>query len=438
MIHFAPVASILVPEYRQRTSMELEAVGELRLSIERNGLLHPLVVRAEGDSLFLVAGERRLTAITDLVDMGGRFRFGGQEVPEGEAPFVLLGELTALEAQEAEFEENVRRVDLDWRDRAKATAALAALRQAQADAGVRPTATAADLGEEVYGWRGQRPTESVRQQIVAAQHLADPDVRGAKSLKEATKILERKGQRERNQALAAVLGPEVVASRHSLVQGDCREWMLGQSDGGFDVVLTDPPYGVGADGFGDSGGMAAGAHEYVDDTESFLRLMNGFAAELFRLTKPEAWAFIFCDIDRFRFLRDEMEEAGWHVFRTPIVWHKPGGMRAPWPERGPQRKYELCLFANKGWPKVQSMGGDVIAANADENLGHGAQKPVALYAELLRRVVTPGMRVLDPFCGSGTVFEAAQAVKCAAVGVELDAAHYAVAAQRLQRLKEQE
>jgi DNA modification methylase len=129
-----------------------------------------------------------------------------------------------------------------------------------------------------------------------------------------------------------------------------------------------------------------------------------------------------------------MNEAGWKCFRTPIIWVNPTGMRAPWPEMGPQRKYQLCLYATKGDRRVTRLYSDVITANSDENLGHPAQKPVAVYEDLLRRSVHPGDVVLDPFCGSGTVFPAAHTFKCKAVGIEQDPAAYGIAVKRIEAL----
>lgn len=158
--------------------------------------------------------------------------------------------------------------------------------------------------------------------------------------------------------------------------------------------------------------------------------------ELFRVAKPQAHVYIFCDIDQFHELRDYiMKPAGWQTFRTPLIWYKPSGFRAPWPDGGPQRKYELILFASKGKKPVTKLAGDVITCNPDDNLGHHAQKPVALFIDLLRRSIRPGDTVLDPFCGSGTIFPACHQLQCRATGIEIDPASYGLAAKRLGELK---
>ena len=65
-----PLAAITIPPDRQRREFDPEALEELGISIQRLGLLHPIVVRTLPDGQYhLVAGERRLRAITRLYDL---------------------------------------------------------------------------------------------------------------------------------------------------------------------------------------------------------------------------------------------------------------------------------------------------------------------------------------------------------------------------------
>jgi DNA modification methylase len=155
------------------------------------------------------------------------------------------------------------------------------------------------------------------------------------------------------------------------------------------------------------------------------------------MAKDEAHAYIFCDIDRFHELREIMQAAGWYVFRTPLINHKENSGRIPLPEHGPKRQYEILLYAIKGWKKVNGVFSDVISSSLEENLGHGAAKPIALYANLLKRSAKPGDVVFDPFAGTGTIFPAAHQFRCKAIGIEVNPEYYGIAVQRLNRLDEQ-
>lgn len=428
-----PIDSIVVRANRQRQLHDEDKLQELIASImEPAGLLHPPIVRREDNEIVLVAGERRLRACKEIYELGGNFRYAGQTLAPGFIPTNDIGELDALAAEEAELQENLRRQDLTWQEQAAAEARLMALRQTQASIAGAPPPRVIDVAMELQDapFRPADVTDSVN----LARNLHRPEVKGAASKREALKALRRAEEAERNVKVAAAMGKEFLGSQHKLFNENCLVWMQQQDPGQFDVVLSDPPYGMGADEFGDSGGGAAGAHFYDDSYASWRELMVVVAPELFRLTKTDAHCYLFCDFDRYHELKKWMEIAGWKVFRTPLIWFKPSAFRAPWPEQGPQRKYECILYAVKGALKCTSLAGDVLIYPPDENLGHQAQKPVALFHDLLKRSARPGMRVLDAFCGTGPVFPAAHALSAIATGVEQDAAAYGIAATRIQKL----
>lgn len=66
---------------------------------------------------------------------------------------------------------------------------------------------------------------------------------------------------------------------------------------------------------------------------------------------------------------------------------------------------------------------------------HPTQKPLALVTWLLRTYSHRGDLVLDPFIGSGTTLEAAQALGRRAVGIELDERYCEIAANRLRKAR---
>lgn len=434
---------IQIAPNRQRREFDPGKLQELADSIDRNGLLQPIVVRKgdAGESWILVAGERRLRAIRDyLLPLGSSLRHAGRVLGDGLVPVVTLGDLDPLAAEEAELEENIRRVDLTWQEQAAARSRLAELRAAQAAASGSPTPTTADLARELHDLEPEAPTGGyegrLRKELILAKHLGNPVVASAKTADEAWKALKRQEELDKNAKLAQTIGLTFTAEQHALYRADSLVWMREQPSGLFDVILTDPPYGMGADEFGDSGGKTAGEHRYEDSYEYWFKIMQVLAPESFRLAKPQAHLYCFCDIDNFGLAKGFFSDAGWNVFRTPLIWHKPQAFRAPWPEHGPQRKYEICLFAVKGNRPVTRLFPDLVSYNPDENLGHNAQKPVALFEDLLRRSVRPGDDVADFFCGSGPIFPAAHALKCRATGVESGEASWGIAARRIQSLKE--
>jgi site-specific DNA-methyltransferase (adenine-specific) len=435
-LHIFPVEDIKIPENRQRKIFDETAIQELAASIADNGLIQPIVVRSEEGSneLSLVSGERRLKALDIVWGFGQEVRCGTKVIPERCVPCLFLGDIDPIDAFEIELEENIRRTDLDWKERAQAVNQLFELRNQQAKRDGKPPVNVAALAEELSGGPSGGYQESVRKDIILARNLDNPAVAKAATKHEAFKALQRSEESRKNEELGRIVGATFTSASHTLIKGDCLEKLKELPNESFDVILTDPPYGIGADEYGDSGGKTAGAHFYDDSFENFKELMIRFGAQIGRLAKPQSHLYLFCDIENFKFLKD-LFTPEWKVFRTPFIWINPTAMRTPWIDQGPQRKWQMILYAVKGNKTVTRIYPDVLTYPSDPNLGHQAQKPVALYSDLLNRSVRPGDSVLDPFAGTGVIFPAAHGHKCKATGIEIDEVAYGIAAKRLKELK---
>lgn len=430
------IDSVVVAEGRQRKFFDQGKLNELADSIQARGLLHPIILRQVGKEYHLVAGERRLRAMQQIYSLGGTFAHDGAGMIDGMVPYTLITDLDPLAAEEAELEENVQRENLSWQEHTQAVARLMNLRQAQAALAGAPLPTVAALSQEITGTNEGSGYATTRKELLIAKHLDKPEVAQAKTLDEAWKILQKSEQKDRRQQLGETVGRSFTADLHKAFNEDSFSWIKQCQSGLFDVILTDPPYGMGADEFGDSGTGRSMEHGYKDDAALLDRIVAHFPAEMYRVAKEQAHLYWFCDPDKFFLIRNALAAAGWSAFRTPLIWFKRSGMRAPWPLMGPQRKYEMIVYAVKGKRPVTKMAGDLLDFPSDPSTGHMAQKPVALYQELLSRSCEPGNLVLDPFAGSGPIFPAAHALKCRAMGVEMDTASYAIMIERINALKE--
>lgn len=431
---FIRLDTIVISE-RQRKVFAEAPLDDLEMSIAENGILHPPVVRWHNNAYHLVAGERRLRAMGNLLALGKRIYYGGAACDPGHVPVLNLGSLSDLRAFEAELDENIRRENLTWQERAVAEAKLLELRSLQnAETGLpKPTLTA--IATEVVQRQAPAAAAAEGSQITAvanrirlAEHLHDPEVAKAKTEAEAIKVVRKKAEAARVQALAASF--DAAAQRdcpHSLLAGDFRANIGGVASGSVDVLLTDPPYGIAADTFGEQSGAG---HNYEDSVEYFEQIIAVLAEESFRVCKAQAHAYVFCDPRRFNDLQTHFELAGWKVWPIPLIWAKGNGM-LPRPEHAPRRTYEAILFASKGDKPVRCVKGDVITVSGVRDLKHGAQKPVDLYVDLLSRSAVPGDVVLDPFAGSGTIFPAANRCKLRAIGMELNEANVALCRTRM-------
>lgn len=427
-----PISSIIVAENRQRKDFDADRLSDLCDDIALNGLQHaPVVAGAEG-SCELVSGERRYRAIRDLASAGIAIRYGSQDIPLDYIPVTDFGALSPRQRKILELHENIERENLTWQERVTAEAELHEVRSEEAaEQGKKQTylATAEELaGKPLRGTVEQSYAQTeVRQSVVLAKHLKDPEVAAAKSPREALKIVQKKETTAHYQKVAQALGSTQTQDRHTLIRGDFRQVLTLLPAEIFDCILTDPPYGINAQDFGS---QVFNEHKFDDSKPLWLDLMACLATEGMRVCKPKAHAYVFCDPQHFTILQAIFKDAGWRVFRTPLIWVKGTGM-LPLPEHGPRRCYEAILYAIKGDKTTTGVYSDVLNFSPEKTTIHPDQKPVDLYVDMLRRSTRPGEVVLDPCAGSGTIFVAANKLQLTAYGIEEEETSFALSTERL-------
>lgn len=404
-----PFADIIIPPTRQRRAFDETAHQNLQASIRSKGLLHPIVLRTIEHPI-LVAGERRLRALKAL---------DWQKIP-----ITYLGDLSEIAYEEAELEENVLRLDLSWQEKAQAIDRLHKLRQMQ-----NPAQTDKETVEEILG-RTALPGQStvlIRDNQILASYLEDPDVAGANSKRDAMKVIKRKVAAKDRERLSRAAS--AMHNKHNHILGDCREELLELPDNTYSCIITDSPYGIGADTFGD---QSAVGHQYVDNKEHAFSIYAAILAEGFRITKAQAHLYMFFDIRYFQELSHLADHCGWYVWQTPLIWQKRNNQgMLPRPEHGPRRTYECIMYCIKGDKKVTEVQPDVIDIPAIHAPEHAAAKPAELYANLLNRSCLPGDHVIDPCAGSGPIFPAANSLQLIATAINLTEADYHFANSRI-------
>ncbi|HEX6824753.1 MAG TPA: DNA modification methylase [Nitrospiraceae bacterium] len=405
------LCDIVTLEDRQRKLFNEQAIIDLATSIKTIGLLHPPVVRRDNGRVILMAGERRLRALRSLYPA------------DHLVPVTLFEEVDPLMAKEIELEENLRRVDLSWKEVALATAELHALRKT-----TDPTWTAKQTTEEIKerGGFAINPTR-VRDRTLLAAHLHIPEVANANSEAQAIKNLTRLMENDFRAAMALKAGQ--VESIHTLVQCDACEGMgTYVAPDSVDVVITDPPYGIEATAFGVQ--TVVEIHKYTDDWDQVEGLLANSIAAMSVVCKPSAHVYMFVDFRHWEDVKAMFIQHDWIVWSRPLIWVKNTGY-TPLPDYGPRRNYETIMYAYRGRKMVTGVYSDVLTYASPVERKHAAQKPVELYKDLLVRSVKPDDVILDPFCGSGVVFEAAKALKLKAIGFDKDANCYTISKEKL-------
>jgi DNA modification methylase len=425
MIHFLPADEIEVQPGRNRKVFSSQQITALAESISSIGLIHPLIVRVDGSNTILAAGERRLRAMKMLMGEGYvPFRCLGKIVPLNCVPVLYYHELDELTAKQVELDENLHRVDLTWQERAQAISELHKIQQAK-NPGATFTDTASVLETEFNHTIGPG---KVKEMTLLVENMYRPEVAAARTEKDATRAMFKALEQEFNEKLGLAVGSSTVG----FIVGDGPREMqrLAAQGTRFDVVCTDPPYGIDADrsGLHEFGALV---HSYKDSWEKVEQLLIRFSSELDTCTKDKCHLYLFCDVIKFAEIAHIIEEnTEFKVWPRPLIWVKNKGT-LPSADYGPHRMYECILYANKGKRMITGVYSDVLTYPYETDRKHAAQKPVALYKDLLRRSCRPGDKVLDPFCGSGTIFSAACDLQLEAVGVDSDPAMGQVVKERL-------
>lgn len=427
-MHLIRIGDVVVKPNRHRTDFNDKEIKSLVDDILRpHGLLHPIVL--ENDNRTLVAGERRLRAVADIWQDGPstpkEFNHAGEKVPVGHIPYITLGELTEDELEEAQLSENIRRVDLSWQEVIQAKARLFALRTKQGASKVEITAEIKAKSVETI--TPGEITYHITDAVILAQNLHRPAVRNAKSQQEAYRILAREAENE----LRAYVGASTMTefSGHRVINGDLIYAMENAIPAGIiSCIIADPPYGVNSVAFGSQSDID---HEYTDTPEYASKLYQAIAHFGRRVCQPDAHAYIFCDITYFEEMKNIFLLQGWEVCPRPLIWDKDNAGIIANQVWYPRYTYEAILYARLGNRPSTGLYRSVLKIPSLKHKLHAAQKPVQLYKELISRSCYSGEIVLDPCCGCGPIFPAANVTGTRAIGVELSKPYYDVSVSRI-------
>lgn len=188
-----------------------------------------------------------------------------------------------------------------------------------------------------------------------------------------------------------------------LFLGDCLEILPELPK--VDLVVTDPPYGLGKR----MQGGTWGACEKYRDMRNWDKVILQEAVDC--AIAKAITAIIW----------------GGNYYQVPpsrcwLAWFKPDS---------PPTMSDMEL----AWTNVDStakMFRYPVGAYSCERTGHPTQKPLALFNWCLR-FAPDAQTILDPFCGSGTTLVAAKNLGRKAIGIELEEKYCEIAVNRLRQ-----
>lgn len=391
----------------ERQRRELSDIETLADSINRLGLIHPIVITRENE---LVAGERRFSACRRL----GWTSIAAQYVDELE-PATLRA---------IELEENIKRQDVPWQDQVRAV-----LEYHQDRVAEKPDWKQGDTAQALGI---QQPY--VSEVLMVGKGLAEgekmiveaPTFSTAKGI--AKRALERREQAIYESAREPLglhgIKIEGAPPPETIVTADFTEWVLGGTATRFNFLHVDFPYGIEADTFNQGGAASHGG--YSDTREGWEKLM--FALE--RATKDMVaqsahimfwFAMRKGDERLYEPTARRLEAIGWDINPLPLIWMKSDGVGIiPDPERGPRQIYETCLFGCRGDRKIVRAVANAYASPTVRDR-HMSEKPEPMLRHFFSMFVDENTVMLDPTCGSGSALRAAESLSAKYVlGLEIN------------------
>lgn len=406
--------SAIKVDREERQRFAVKDVEDLKLSLASVGLIHPIVVDKSGR---LIAGERRLTAAKEL---------GWKEVPVR-----MWEELSPVEAQIVELEENIKRQDISWQENCEAVIKIHRL-YSKRDKKWTKKKTAAAVGV----------SDSHLQKILTVAQAVeeDPKLGKASSFVTAHNLKVRRQKRAVEAEVDLVNlnpsgKPEVkkkVNKSFSIKHADFIKFASTYKDAPFNFIHCDFPYGIDLH---TSKQMNTKMHgEYPDTKKTYLDLLAALAKAQDNVISSSAHLMFWFSMNHYTETIKFFEEHTDFVIQPhPLVWLKSDGRGlVPDPARAPRRVYETALLGARGDRRIISAVNNAYAAPQSKHLAeHTSEKPESVLRFFFKMLVDDTTRLLDPTCGAGSAVRAAKALHANnALGIEYDK-HYADTAKEL-------
>ena len=202
---------------------------------------------------------------------------------------------------------------------------------------------------------------------------------------------------------------------------DCLEGLKEIPDKSVDLVVTDPPYGIGIKSQGSNkAGQGAKLNPWADICNAAL-WYTAWLQECKRIIKDDGAVWSFINWRYFTTLQKAGLDIGWAI-ESLLVWYKcwigPGGAK------GLRPSYEqVALFAGPDFKIENRSLADIQRFKwaSYKPTGHPAEKPLDLIRWLIQTSgKKDGALIVDPFSGSGTTACAAILEGCNYIGFEMD------------------
>ena len=234
-----------------------------------------------------------------------------------------------------------------------------------------------------------------------------------------------------------------------LYNDDCVQALKEIEDNSVDLILTDPPYNLGAfmknrdtnlhkmreNFFG-----AAGWDNM--EYEVWLSSMDNFFNESSRIMKNGASMVMFMSLIKIETIIQLAEKYGFY-YKTTGIWHKtnpmPRNMNLHFVNSTEAWLYftyktRTGTFNNDGKLFHDFIETSLVTKNEKNHGKHPTQKPIQLISHFVELLSNKGDTIVDPFMGSGTTGVVAKSLGRNFIGIELNQDYFNIASKRIMEL----
>lgn len=195
---------------------------------------------------------------------------------------------------------------------------------------------------------------------------------------------------------------------NQIIQGDCLDVLKTLPDKCVDLVLTDPPYGIGED---ERSADSVGRKEWKEENRWDLSIPSKeYFDEIFRVSKNKIiWGGNY-------FIENGLKNS-----RCWLAWYKMQEFTGA----------DMELAWTSFYKSAKMFRLSRVEFHGKEYKQHPTQKPTSLFQWCIRNYSEPNQLILDPFLGSGTTAVAAKMERRNYIGIEISEKYCQIARERL-------
>lgn len=214
------------------------------------------------------------------------------------------------------------------------------------------------------------------------------------------------------------------------ITNECNlELMKRYPDNYFDLLLTDPPFGMEF-----QSSRRKEKHLKIENDDNLVWLPK-WIENIKRVMKKDAHLYIFCSFHKIEVFKNEIQKH--FKVKNILIWEKNNhGSGDLFGDYAP--KYEMILFCSNGEKKLNGKrNSNIIKAKKTSNENHPTEKPINLLEYLIEKSTNKKDVVLDTFGGSFSTAFACHNTDRDFVGCEINIDYYNSAIKRIQQHQSQ-